>query len=336
MEIRELYRHMCRSRAFELALADLWQRGLISGEMHLGTGEEAIAAGVIGHLRDGDGLAVDHRSTPPLVVRGVDMAAMLKESLGWDGGLSRGRGGHMHLFAPERITASSGIVGASAPTAAGFALAAKRLRTGSIGLALLGEGALNAGMVLETFNLAAVWSLPMVMVCKHNDWSVTTRSSSVTAGKLVDRARAFGWSAEEVDGRDVVEVDRIAGAAIERARRGKPPAFLLAECGRLDGHFLGDAMVRAARGEDPASIKKMVGGLLAGGSRSVAGRARSLGTAMSTMVRARGGGRDSKDDPLVVTSIKYGKGDDLAAIEEAAAREVATVVDSVLREAGDD
>ncbi len=125
------YQPMYRSRRFEEAVADLWRQGHISGEMHLGMGEEAVAAGIVAHLQDGDALALDHRGTPPLVMRGVDPVALLREMLGHPDGLCGGRGGHMHLFSPEHLAVSSGIVGAAGPGAVGFALAAQHLRPGS-------------------------------------------------------------------------------------------------------------------------------------------------------------------------------------------------------------
>jgi TPP-dependent pyruvate/acetoin dehydrogenase alpha subunit len=142
IDIWHLYHQMYRSRIFEEAIARLWSEGLISGEMHLGIGEEAICAGVAAHLQDGDAVALDHRGTPPLVLRGTDLQPILYELLGSDKGLCAGHGGHMHLYDKERLMASSGIVGSSGPAAAGFALAAKYLRQGKIAVAYFGEGAL--------------------------------------------------------------------------------------------------------------------------------------------------------------------------------------------------
>jgi len=244
LDARALFRQMARIRHFELATAGLWRDGLIGGEMHLGIGEEAIAAGVVAHLRDGDGLAVDHRSTPPLVARDVDLEAMLLEMLGSEDGLCRGHGGHMHMLSPEHLAASSGIVGAGAPIACGFALAAQRLRPGAVGVGFFGEGAMNQGMLLEALNLAQAWRLPAVFVCKDNRWAITTRSRTVTGGDLAARARAFGMPAMRVNGSDVRAVFRAAGELVERARRGRGPGFLLARCARPDGHFLGDPVLR--------------------------------------------------------------------------------------------
>ena len=239
-----LFLEMLRIRRFEEAIGDLWERGLISGEMHLGIGEEAIVAGVLSQLEDGDALALDHRSTPPLVARGTDLVAIIAELLGREDGLCRGRGGHMHLFDPDRLAASSGIVGASAPAACGFALAAQQLRPGSVAFAFFGEGAMNQGMVMEALNLAAAWKLPVVFVCKDSRWAITTRSRTVTAGSLAARARSFGLHIASVDGGNVDAVARAARSAVAHARGGYGPSFVLARCRRPEGHFLGDPLLR--------------------------------------------------------------------------------------------
>jgi TPP-dependent pyruvate/acetoin dehydrogenase alpha subunit len=246
-DVWKLYETMFRSRLFELEVGQLWQRGLISGEMHLGTGEEAICAGIVSQLQEGDALALDHRATPALLMRGVNPVALLREFLGREDGLCRGRGGHMHLFAPELLAASTGIVGATGPMAAGFALAAQQLRPGCVAIAFFGEGAMNEGALLEAMNLAAVWRLPVVFTCKDNEWSVTTHSPSVTGGHLAERARAFGMPVVEVDGTDVLEVYTAAETCLQRARSGDGPSFLLGRCTHLEGHYLGDQMIAATR-----------------------------------------------------------------------------------------
>jgi pyruvate dehydrogenase E1 component alpha subunit len=187
-----LYGLMLKSRLFEEAVARLWQEGRISGEMHLGTGEEAVIAGVVSQLVEGDALALDHRATAALLMRGVDPVLILREMLGHPDGLCGGLGGHMHLFSREHLAASSGIVGAEGPAAAGFALAAQYLRPGSVAVSFFGEGAMNQGMLMESLNLAAVWNLPVVFVCKDDGWSITTPSEKMTGGDLDERARGLG------------------------------------------------------------------------------------------------------------------------------------------------
>lgn len=192
-------------------------------------------------------MALDHRGTPPLLMYGIDPVSLLREFLGREDGLCCGMGGHMHLFSREHLAASSGIVGASGPTATGFALAAQYLGTSKLSVAFFGDGAMNQGMLMESMNLAAAWKLPVLFVCKDNQMAITTPSPSVTGGVLVERARGFGMPAVEVDGSDVERVWYAANEAITRVRKGEGPAFIQAHCVHLEGHFLGDPLLRAAR-----------------------------------------------------------------------------------------
>jgi pyruvate dehydrogenase E1 component alpha subunit len=238
---------MKRSRLLEEAISQLWEDGLISGEMHLGTGEEAIVVGVVSQLRPEDAMAVDHRGSAAFFTRGVDPALLLREMLGLQEGLCGGQGGHMHLYSKKHLGASSGIVGAAGPTACGFALAAQYLRPGSIAVAFFGEGAMNQGMLMESLNLAAVWNLPVLFVCKDDDWAITTKPDTTTGGNMGERVRGLGVGYIEVDGLDVEQVWQIANQAIERARAGKGPSFLHANCVHLEGHFLGFSLLRSLR-----------------------------------------------------------------------------------------
>jgi len=292
----ELYRVMLTSRRLEEAISELWRDGLVSGEMHLGIGEEGIVAGVVDHLEEGDAIAADHRSTPPMVMRGVDLSAIVAECLGSTAGLGRGQGGHMHLMSREHMAASSGIVGASGPLACGFALAHQQLRPDRVAVAFFGEGAMNQGMLMESLNLAGCWRLPVLFVCKDNGMAITTPSQKVTSGNLPDRARGFGIPAVEVDGADVESVWQAAGEAILRARRGGGPGYLHASCVRPEGHILGDPLLRIVR-RPVAELKDRVGPL-ARSATSVAGaglvgRAASLGGITTMLARAAGmRGRD--------------------------------------------
>ena len=150
----------------------------------------------------------------------------------------------MHLFSQEHLAASSGIVGSSGPLGAGFALAAQYLEPGRIAVSFFGDGAANQGMLMESFNLASAWKLPLVFVCKDNNWAITTTTSSVTGGDLLRRARSFGMPARRVDGKRVEAVWAAADRAVRRARAGRGPSFILARCCRMEGHFLGDPLLR--------------------------------------------------------------------------------------------
>jgi pyruvate dehydrogenase E1 component alpha subunit len=238
---------MLRSRLFEEAVRLLWEAGDITGEIHTGLGEEAVIAGVVCQLHDGDAMSLDHRGTAAMLMRGVDPILLLRELLGREDGLCHGRGGHMHLFSQEHLAFSSGIVGAAGPGAAGLALAARQLRPGAVAVGFFGEGAMNQGMLLESLNLAAAWHLPAVFVCKDDAWSITTPSGSVRGGSLGLRAQSFGVQASEVDGQDVESVWEGAQIALNRARAGEGPSFLHARCTHLDGHMLGYRLFRVGR-----------------------------------------------------------------------------------------
>jgi acetoin:2,6-dichlorophenolindophenol oxidoreductase subunit alpha len=283
-----LYRKMLTCRRIEEAIAGLWQEGRISGEMHLGIGEEGINAGVLDHLGDGDAVALDHRGTAGMVLRGVDPAAIVKECMGAVDGLCGGMGGHMHLYSKEHLAASSGIVGAAGPTACGFALAHQHLRPGKVAVAFFGEAAMNQGMLMESMNLAAVWELPVLFVCRDNGMAITTPSPSVTGGDLVERARGLGVLGKSVDGADVETVWYAAGELIDRARGGRGPAFLRATCVRPEGHFLGDPLIRIAR-SPLAELKPRIGPLVSATtstkSASLPKRVASLGRITSILGR---------------------------------------------------
>jgi TPP-dependent pyruvate/acetoin dehydrogenase alpha subunit len=300
-DLWQLYRSMLKSRLFEEAVAELWHQGKISGEMHLSIGEEAIAAGVMGHIQEGDALALDHRGTPPLIMRGIDPVQLLLELLGHPDGLCGGMGGHMHLFSREHLVASSGIVGASCPTGVGFALAHHYLLPGKIAIAFFGEGAMNQGMVMESFNLASVWKLAVIFICKDNQWAITTPSESVTGGTLVERARSFGMPAEEIDGGDVAAVWNATKPAIDGARRGKGPAFFHMHCFRPEGHFLGDPLIRIAR-QPIKGMKPLVGPLLKSVTKrkgtSLKGRSESLREVVTSIGKTMKDQLDKKQDPL--------------------------------------
>jgi TPP-dependent pyruvate/acetoin dehydrogenase alpha subunit len=335
MTLIDLYRAMYKARAFELGLAGLWHQGLITGELHLGTGEEAIAAGVTVHMRSGDGIALDHRGTPFLTLLGVDMRLMLKEMLGREDGLCGGRGGHMHLFSLDHLAATSGIVGAAGPLAAGFALAAQRLRPGCVGIAVFGEGAANQGMLMESQNLAAAWSLPLIFICKDNGWAIATRSAAVTGGSLLKRAEAFGLTVQDVDGLDVLAVWSSAGKAFELARRGGGPQFLRLTCSRLDGHFLGDPLLRLTHrplADGLEALRKTLSAAFSLKGGRLRDRAAGLGAMMRILGEARKDLYEGENDPLArARRALNGQADEVCRIHEEIDRATSEAVDKVLR-----
>lgn len=333
-EREALHLQMARMRHFEEALGRLWHRGLISGEMHLGVGEEGIAAGLVAQLRDGDALSLDYRPTPILVGRGVDLDSMLLEMLGSPDGLCGGHGGHMHLLSREHLAHTTGIVGSTAPVGLGLALSAQLLRPGRVAISVFGDGAANQGMVMESLNLAAVWKLPVVFVCKDNGWAVTTRSRSLTAGGLAARARSFGMPVLEADGRDVRAVWRVARRAVDRARRGGGPTFLILGCRRPRGHFEDDQLVDAVR--HPSRFRQLLPEIV--GKSRVEGASRRERAAALRQVSATVG-RVAMDqwltrwDPLRTSRRRLGRRV-AADLEARAAAEVSAAVERALAGTG--
>jgi len=300
-DIWALYGLMFKSRTFEESVRKIWKDGKISGEMHLGMGEEAIVAGIVSQLIEGDAMALEHRGTPPMLMRGVDPLALLREFMGMPDGLCKGMGGHMHLFAPEKLVASSGIVGASGPAAVGFALSRQMLRPGTVSISFFGDGATSEGMLMESMNLAVVWNLPVIFVCKDNDWAISTHSSTAVGGNISARAQAFGMKAIEVDGADVLAVWSAANEALAYARADKGPVFIWAHCIHLEGHFLGDALLDMLRRPFYFFSKRvlpMLKGLFRSGGASLSERITAIWEVLGMVFTAQNQ-TSSVDDPLV-------------------------------------
>ncbi len=334
-ERESLHLQMARMRQVEEALGRLWRQGLVTGEMHLGVGEEGIAAGLVAHLREGDAVSLDYRCTPVVVGLGVDLEAVLLEVLGSPDGLCRGHGGHMHLLSPEHLVHTTGIVGSTAPIGVGLALSAQLLRPGHVAVSVFGDGAVNQGMVMESLNLAAVWRLPVVFVCKDNGWAVTTRSRSLTAGGVAARARAFHLPVVRADGRDVVAVWRSVGRAVERARRGEGPTFLLLDCRRPRGHFEDDPVVEVVRHPIRARrlMRELVGGARAADGAGRRERAAALRHVSATIGRVAADQWLTRWDPLRRSRRRLGR-EGATRLEERAAQEVAGAVERVLARTG--
>jgi pyruvate dehydrogenase E1 component alpha subunit len=331
-----LYRLILKSRLFEQGVMELWNEGEISGEMHLAIGEEAISAGIISQLEPGDALALDHRGSPQMLMRGVKPELILLELLGHEKGLCRGMGGHMHLYSREHLSMSSGIVGASGPAALGFAISAQYLRPEKVAVAFFGEAAVNQGMLMESFNLASTWELPVIFICKDNRWSITTESEAVTSGKLTRRAKSFDLYTKEVDGSDVLDVWKAASKAIGIARSGKGPSFLHMHCVRPEGHFLGDPLLRIIR-NPLGEAKKIAGPLIKSTIKrkgsSIGERSLSLGRVGWTITKTYKDSLKKKDDPLY--KIRKKLKDDverLERIDQEIEREVESIFSSVMDE----
>lgn len=301
IDLWQLYEKMYVARLYEDTLAQLYREGLISGEYHSSAGEEAINAGVIAHLVEGDAIALDHRGTAPLLMRGLDPLPLIREIMGHPEGLCQGMSGHMHLFSKEYLAASSGIVGASGPGAVGFALAAQMLRPGTVCVAFFGEGALNQGMLMEAFNLAMVWELPILFVCKDDNWAITTKTNTTSAVDPDERAQGFGLPVYKVDGNDVEAVYKVVEKSLRNVRKGKGPAFIHAICSHFEGHMIDLQLVRVGRKpleEIPEIAKPLIESALKLKGASVFTRVKGMLATTTMILGSAKDHRANADDPI--------------------------------------
>jgi TPP-dependent pyruvate/acetoin dehydrogenase alpha subunit len=239
----QLYRTMTEIRLFEKRAHDLFLQNLVKGTTHLGTGQEAVAAGVSAAMNDDDYMFVTYRGHNHLLARGTPMTPVMAELLGRENGLMHGKGGSMHLLDVSRgIMGAYAIVGAQLVVANGAAWSARYRGTRQVTVCMLGDGATNVGSFHEALNLAATWKLPVVFICENNLYMEYTPISSVTAvpRPAADRAAAYGLDPVVVDGNDVEAVYRTARAAIDAARDGGGPALIEAVTYRHGGHSRAD------------------------------------------------------------------------------------------------
>ncbi|WP_423751390.1 thiamine pyrophosphate-dependent dehydrogenase E1 component subunit alpha [Salinirarus marinus] len=251
-ELREIYEEMVTARRYEKRLQEEYLEGKqpafdisagpIPGELHLAAGHEASAAGVCQHLRDADTVTAPHRPHHIAISKGVDLNRMTAEIFGRRTGLSKGKGGHMHLFDPDVNFACSGIIAQGCPPAVGAAMAAKKRNTDEVAVAFLGEGAIDQGGFFESLNLASVRNLPVVFVVEDNDWAISMPKERVTdVSNGAQRAEGHDMHGVRVDRDDAVAVYEAAAEAVGRARDGNGPTILEVQVHRRMGHFMGDA-----------------------------------------------------------------------------------------------
>lgn len=237
-----LLRRMQLIRAFEEQVRNLYSGGAIPGLVHLCAGQEAVAVGVCCLLGADDMIASNHRGHGHCLAKGADIARLMAEVMGRRTGYGLGRSGSLHIYdAANGNLGTTGIVGGGIPLAAGAALSAKRSGRHQVAVAFFGDGALNQGLLFEIMNMAAIWRLPVLFVCENNGFGEFTAIENVTAGPdPIARGLAFGIPSETVDGMDVLAVRVAALRAIERARDGDGPSFLVCNTYRYGGHHVGD------------------------------------------------------------------------------------------------
>jgi 2-oxoisovalerate dehydrogenase E1 component len=237
----QLYRQMLLIRLCEERLARSHQRGLIHGACHTYVGQEAIATGVCAHLRNDDAIFSTHRGHGHALAKGLEPRRLFAELYGRETGCSRGRGGSMHLFAPEvGLLGTSGIVGPCILQAAGAGYSFRLLKTDQVAVAFFGDGAVNNGAFHEGLNMASIWKLPVLFVCENNQYA-TEVPFDYAAGNpsVAARGAAYGLPAVEVDGNDVIAVEAAAREAERRARSGGGPTLMECKTYRTRAHAEG-------------------------------------------------------------------------------------------------
>ncbi|WP_295539825.1 pyruvate dehydrogenase (acetyl-transferring) E1 component subunit alpha [uncultured Thiohalocapsa sp.] len=246
-----LLREMLRIRAFEERCAELYTAEKIRGFLHLYSGEEAIAVGIMQGLAPTDAVVATYREHGHALARGLPMDRLMAEMYGKETGVSRGRGGSMHLFdAERRFYGGSAIVGAGIPLAVGLALADRMQARTQVTACFFGEGAVAEGAFHESLNLAALWQLPVLFVCENNRYAMGTaleRSESET--DIARKAAGYQMPAVALDGMDVIAVEAAAREAIAEIRNGGGPRFLECRTYRFRAHSMFDPQLYRDKAE---------------------------------------------------------------------------------------
>ena len=242
-ELQQYYRDMLLIRRFEEKAGQMYGMGLIGGFCHLYIGQEAVVVGVQAAMGPLDTVLTSYRDHAHMLACGMDPGGVMAELTGRSGGYSKGKGGSMHMFShAERFYGGHGIVGAQVPIGTGLAFAHRYLEEDAVSLTYLGDGALNQGQVYESFNMAALWSLPVVYVIENNKYGMGTsiERSSAKSTELYNRGQAYGIPGMQVDGMDVLAVREAAEKALAHARSGKGPYIMEMLTYRYRGHSMSD------------------------------------------------------------------------------------------------
>ncbi len=225
-KLRSLYRSMVLIRRCEEQLARSHQRGLIHGACHTYVGQEAIASAVGAHLRKDDVVFSTHRGHGHALAKGLAPRQLFAELFGRATGCSQGRGGSMHLFAPEvGMMGTSGIVGPCILQAAGAGYSFLLLKSDRVAVAFFGDGAVNNGAFHEGLNMAGIWKLPVLFVCENNQYATEVPFAYAAANPgVANRSASYGIAGVNLDGNDALAVYKAAGEAVARAQRRRPDA----------------------------------------------------------------------------------------------------------------
>ncbi len=236
------YRDMLLIRRFEEKAGQLYGMGLIGGFCHLYIGQEAVVVGLMSAAEDGDQTTTSYRDHGHMLACGMDPKGVMAELTGRIGGYSKGKGGSMHMFSKEKhFYGGHGIVGAQVPIGAGLGFANKYRENGKVSMVYFGEGAANQGQVYESFNMAALWSLPVIFVIENNRYSMgTSQQRASSTPNPFTRGEAFRIPGELVDGMDFVAVRDAGARALKHCRDGNGPYILEMNTYRYRGHSMSD------------------------------------------------------------------------------------------------
>jgi len=236
-----MYRQMVKIRVFEDNANQLYLNAKMPGLTHMYSGEEAVAVGICEALKVTDKITSTHRGHGHCMAKGADFRQMFCELLGKVKGYCRGKGGSMHIADQTNGNlGANAIVGGSMGIATGSALRAKLQKSNDVTVCFFGDGATAQGLMYEVMNMAALWKLPVIYACENNGYSEYTSTDEIAAGEILERARAFGIEAFNVDGQDVIAVNKLASELVEKARKGKGPFFIELMTYRYHGHHVGD------------------------------------------------------------------------------------------------
>jgi pyruvate dehydrogenase E1 component alpha subunit len=243
--LKDFLREMLLIRRFEEKVEERFRAGELPGFLHVAIGQEAVAVGVCRALEEGDVIASTHRAHGHTLAKGTHPNEVMAELYGKVEGCSHGYGGSMHLYDIERGNlGANAVVGGGLPGIVGAALAFKMRSEPRVAVAFFGDGATNIGTFHESLNLAQLWQVPAVFVCENNKYAESTPAKQhLPIEDLTKRAEAFGMTALAADGQDVEAVYDAARKALRHAREGKGPVFVVADCARLTGHYVGDPQV---------------------------------------------------------------------------------------------
>lgn len=255
----EMYRSMLLIRRFEERAAQMYGMQKIGGFCHLYIGQEAVAVGTVAALRQDDYYISSYRDHGHILAKGTDPKAVMAELFGKATGVSKGKGGSMHLFDVEKgFMGGHGIVAGQIPVATGFGFAIKYQKQDRVAVCSFGEGAVHQGAFHESLNLAKLWNLPVIYMIENNRYGMGTPLERASAiWDLSQKAASYDMARATVDGMDTMKVYKVAKEAVDRARNEKEPTLIEARTYRFKGHSMSDPVHGHYRTKDEVEDQKL-------------------------------------------------------------------------------